>query len=265
MSRLAALFNFPMVRADRSALGAGAENALSLCFDSQDDALNFARDSAERGNDWLARNEVNLAKHYIEGRCNVILEIRSDTDDQVGYFVFRRVPPVHAYLGRSFNSAIELQRSADGGGAYGDDRAMRVGVSHAIKCAKQRVPSRVWFEAREQRPYFGWVSPQATTVKFSEDTGFIICERESGVAGVPTDKGNGVGIHSVVEGIPKVAGCILHDPSYVSGELLCQADFMSLLAGLHVFIDNSDVWFSREERIDARFSVFNVFPATLDL
>lgn len=255
-----------MICDDRPALGVPlAQQAGHLRFDSRDDALCFASDCVKRGNDWLALNEVNLSKHYIEGRCNIVLDVRADTYDHVGHLILRRIPAIHADSGRPFDTSGDVQAGPEGSGAYWDDCAMRIGVSHPVEGAEQRIPSRVWFEAGEQRPYFGWVSPQATTVEFSQDTGFVVCEGEPRVARLSTDKCDCAGINGMVESVSEVAGGVLDDAANIAGELLSEADFVGLLAGLRVFVDNSGVWFSREERFDTRFCILNVFPATLDL
>lgn len=255
-----------MICGDRPALDVAlTKQSSNLRFDSRDDALCFASDCVKRGNDWLALNEVNLAKHYVEGRCNIILDVRTDAYYHVGYLVFRRVPVVHTDSGGAPDRAGNVQTGPNGGGAYWDDRAMRIGVSHPVERTEQRIPSRVWFEASEQRPYVGWVSSQASTVKFSQDTGFVICEGEPCVARIAADKCDRAGIDSMVKSVSEVAGGVLDDAPNIGGELLSKADFVGLLAGLRVFVDNSGVWFSREERFDPRFCILNVFPASLDL
>lgn len=252
---------------DRPAVLGGTipQNSGGLRFDSQDDALSFARDGVESGNDWLARNEINFAKHYIEGRFNLVLNFRASTGDQIGNLVFRRIPMVNSDLYWPSNLFAEFKFGSDSRRADRDDYAMRVGVSHPVECAEQLVPSRVWFEARKQRPYFDWITSKSATVKFSCDASVVVGEGEPGVARISTDEGNRVSVDCMVESVSEVTGGILDDTTDVGRELFSQADFVGLLAGLRIFIDNCGVWFSREKGFDARFSIFNVFPAALDL
>ena len=52
-------------------------DTVRLRFDSQDDALDFARRSVEKSQDWFARNPFDFAKCYGEGELDIVVNFRS--------------------------------------------------------------------------------------------------------------------------------------------------------------------------------------------
>jgi hypothetical protein len=61
---------------DRPALRDGGKETYSaaLSFSSHDDALDFARRSVEKSNDWFAAKRVDLVNRYVNGHFAIVLK-----------------------------------------------------------------------------------------------------------------------------------------------------------------------------------------------
>ena len=62
-----------------------------LRFETQDDAINFGIDLTERGNNWLASNNLNVAERYLKGDLHVVLSIRADAEPHIPSIPLRAI------------------------------------------------------------------------------------------------------------------------------------------------------------------------------
>jgi hypothetical protein len=141
---------------------------------------------------------------------------------------------------------------------------MCVGVPYTIETPKKGIPSLVWLETGQKWADRRWVPTEAFTIQFSQNALGVLREGESGVVRVTAAKTNGRGINSVVQGVSEVGSSVLNDRSDLPGNRCGKPDFMHILAGVRVELDETGVWLTLKEAADLGPCLLDVFAATLD-
>lgn len=250
---------------DLTGLGTGSDDPVRLRFDSQDDALNFARDSVKRGNDWLATQRISPLKDYIEGRVHLVVNCRPGPKAQEFDLVFRRVPVTVTNPAGAIDLALfDADPLCHHSLPHWDNHAMRIGVPYAVQSPQQVIPSLVWLESHKERVNFWWVSRKPFAAEFSCNASAVSGEREAGVCGSAPIDHQSASVQGVIERIPEVSGGVFCDDADFHRQIGSESDLVDLLACIRVHIDNTGVRLCVEESAHTRGSVFNLFACVAD-
>lgn len=245
--------------------GSFANEAGSLCLYGENDALNFARYGIEGANRLLASQDINVAKRYVEGDLDLIVQVGTWAEPQIFDLICRGVPAGVAEAPTGNAAARNARLHHHTGRANRHEHAVSVGVPYAVETPQQVIPSLVWVERCQERAYLGWVSSQTTTIEFSQNAGGIACEGKAGVWGVTADQCDRASIDGMVESIAKIAAYVFDDSPEFTRKGGCEPYLMDFLAGLRIYLDDTGVWARFKEGADSRFCVLNVLPAAFDL
>lgn len=243
----------------------GGEDTGRLCFRSQDDALNFARDSVQRGNDWLARQSISPLENYTKGRVHLILNVRSVPKAHEFDLVFRCVPLAVSEFARPINGTeVNAERLIDDRMSYWDNHAMRVGVPYTVQAPQQVIPSLVWLEPSQKRVDFRWIAAQSITLKFTDNANGIAGEGEAGIFRKSSFQGNSTAVNGMIKSVSQVTGGVLDDSADFLGQVSSEFDFMYLLSRLNINIDNTGEWITVNESAHPLTGIFNLIACVAD-
>jgi hypothetical protein len=244
-------------------LGARGQNTSRFSFDSQNDAINFGHDLAEKSKDWLISSNINVAKRYIEGDINLCIHLRSATEPHIFNLICRREPSAVAKFAarqKSRKGGIHTYR----GRSYWDERAMRIGVPYSVEANQQIIASRIWSEPDKGGVYFRRNVREFPGFQFAFKMNLVVSEGESRLLGIDDAKGDGGPIDSVVERAAQVAYDALDEDSKAPRQLSSQTNFMNALSGISVHVDNCGKWATIEKALDGRFEFINIGACCLD-
>lgn len=132
-------------------LGAGAQNASRLRFETQHDAFNFARQSVEEGQRFMARNGFSCSNYYLEGNCEIHLHVTSLSDSSKLKLVSHIVPFVDTNGKRA--STVEPFALKNGScilHGYVKDALVFIGGGHSAECPKQVISAKIWLEPSQK-------------------------------------------------------------------------------------------------------------------
>lgn len=222
-----------------------------LCFDSQDDVINYAKKVVEDSNGWLAVHDVNIAHRYKSGDCEIYVRCTSELMAKDFHFIFHPVPVRRTQCEPSLNiQAVEV----DCASAYGDgaDNRMFVGVSEFVETPQGVIPSLVWLEpANEVNDFLGMIlqPPFYCVLKASHIRG----NREESVL-LRHDS-----VHGLVKGVPQVGDSVSSDALQGDWHGLSELDLMNFLSSVQVSLYDAGVWVTCHESSNLPFKVTDVF------
>lgn len=246
-------------------LSAKLEKAKCLAFNSADDALDFGAKLVERGNDWLAANDLNVAERYVKGSLNIVVKYRASTQAHVFDLVFRRMPSAIADLrGRKDLSSGAAKFGKAALHSERDEQAMRVGIPYSVQGPQHLIASLVWLEPHQERSDFRRDILKSSAAQFTFDACDVPREREAGILWGTISKADGTCISGMVESIAQIAGGVLENGGEASGKVGSQPDFVDVLAGITVKIDNTSAWLSLKEGSNSGVQVLGVLACALD-
>lgn len=232
----------------------------ALRFGSHEDARNFASQVVKNGRDWLARENWNVAKRYVEGEFDIVLEYSSRTDSAKYHLVLSAIPD----RGWNGNAAV---RCASKLNSLGEEPAASVpdrnegGVFTArnlVHGPEGVIPSLIRLERAEQRDDITWqvLAPSAYHVSQFRS---VVSERK--VAGFGTDLAieKGAGECGLIQGMPQAFDGILSQVRETVWDVSDEFDLVKLSDAIVVHLDSSGVWFAVSEGFRSRFEIPYVF------
>lgn len=223
----------------QAASGPLAYDAGGLRFDSQDDALDFGRNLAERSKRWLARQGMTAFERYIEGGSNLVIHARVWAEAHELYFLFRRVPPAVADRAASNEPAPDRKAAHHHGRSYWDHKAMSSGVPYAIQSPKEGIASLVWLERREEGAQLRRISAEGATIELPVYACGVPREREAGSLRVSSTEDLRGAVDRVVQCVTQRPNCVFQDHLDFIGELPGEAKLMDVLATLWIGFDEA--------------------------
>ena len=130
-------------------------DAATLCFNSHEDAIDFANKSFQDTVRWQAVNDVDFAKRYERGGLHVAIDIEvgSFADPSKCHLIFVAVPGrIHNSLHGTAAQNSEIPKLE----FIGDDchrakDSMFVGISQLVQGPQGVIPSLVWLERFHDR------------------------------------------------------------------------------------------------------------------
>lgn len=226
---------------DTSATISGEEfEASGLCFDTVDDARDFARQSVEDSQHWLAANDVDFVKRYAEGDVYIVLKLRVGTHHREYDLVFLGVPRWSREQEVFCADPHVPDLCAAHDYADGHNQSVLVTARGAVQCPQQVVPSLVRLERPQVRddllrkifaPAFDGVLQFAGTASEGE-----VC-----VLGVDRARGDRDGIHGEVERGSEVVERVSGKLTGEVGNRLAQRDLVRVVDAIRVGLNNAGV------------------------
>jgi len=239
-----------------------------LRFDSQDDALNFARDLVQRSSDFLAAQSLNVVKCYVHGQCNIAVELRSMRDSEVFQLVFSSIPAISDELNpisTNENTIADLKIGSSPVLDRSNDGSVRVGVPYLVQTKHQPIYSLVRAECYKERVDFRRNALESgTSFELTLNGSGSITDRKCRVLRVAAVEGEGAGVNSVIQGVSEIGGGILDDGVQSSGRLPSDTDLVNILSSLRIVLNDAGVCLTFVEPYDFRYHVANVLICTAD-
>lgn len=237
-------------------------NAGRLRFESQDDALDFARRSVEKSRDWLARNSLDFAKRYKEGEIEIVINSRVGGSAEEYDLVFFAIPfgggyrPASGYL-----HMVNMDSCCSH--TNGDDDPMIALSANPVECPDYIIPSLVRIETPKERQDIRWETFAIARDSVFEVSGFISNGKMNTIR--PASFGSGsYSVHRLVE-------CRSQPVDYVVGEVgvpvrerLGELDFVKLVNAVRIGFNETNVGFFLEEFIDSRTELGQVSLCSRD-
>jgi len=226
-------------------------NPASLCFDTRDDAFNYASKIVEDSKRRCTVYNVNLCQRYEDIKLEVDLHCRSVLDMSQYHFIFRVVP-----YGRDLDGYYRSLEKVSAGAGSSDTHGNRcedfmfVGITQLVQGPQKIIPSFVWLARNHVvKDVFGDVL--RGLVSSTLDLSQIETEGEVRfLSGRPS--GNSTIISSLVEGGSKIANNIESNAGQNHWHGLSQFDFIKILSSVGILFHSSDVWIA--------FDKSNLFP-----
>lgn len=233
------------------------EQTAGLRFDSEKDLSDFIRHSVEDGNEWLARNKLNIAERYADGNLRIVFHIFIGKCQREYELVFSATPDQRiGHDAGVFPNGVVCPDATNGRDHRSDD-CVFVGVTNLVQCPEKVIPTLVRLESphhrNDSRRDILGVS-LATRRKI-----YIRPEGEVGVLGSGLSGNNGRCVSDVVENGPQAVNRIDHDSGNSIGNELSEYDFVRIMNAVRVRLDNVVMFYSVDEPIDLAFRVNNTF------
>jgi len=220
-------------------------DSASLCFDSHDDALNFADKQVKDANRWLAVHDLNIANHYVRGDLEIRVIVRSGTNAEQFHFVFRAIPNGSLDQRAAPNEVRFFPQNVSASHGDGGNDSVFVGVAKGVQSVKKVIPSFVWLErAHDCRDFVREVFTSALYSSF-ELNGVV---SEGKVSATPTKSE-----HHVIKGRPSVNSCVLDESLQIDWHGFGELVLMDLLARVRIDLGDMGAWLTFEELGDLPF------------
>lgn len=245
------------------ALTLEVKQPLSFSFGSHEDALDFARHSAENSRRWTARDPLDWPKLYEHLEMHLILRVRVRTDNTEHHLIIFGVPGRwEAHFDGQPGVPECAHKRIPNCNADGDKDAVLGPISELVHCPNKWVPSFVRAERPKQREnIIRQVLAPTTPDDVGVDLGVSIRNREVSPFEASVSSCHCRGESGLVEDGSQALGdldSLIEEPVW---KALSQNDLMGLISGLRVYIDHGAVWLATEERLDSRFQIIDVFPS----
>ena len=131
--------------------GTGVETS-GLRFDSQDDALNFARQGVEKSNRLFSSYELALVKRYEVGDIDIAIEVTVADRRSRDYDLIVSAIPSNGR--KNVTRARRLDPPVNSFDTNWNQRNVLVGVTQLVQCPQVKIPSTVRLERHKKRPDF---------------------------------------------------------------------------------------------------------------
>ena len=229
-----------------------------LCFDSQDDALNFANKSVEDSIRWLSIHNVNFCHRYEHLNLEIVIDACSMSNSNQYHLIFRAVPSGWDFKG---NQSLEISmiehgaacRHGDGGNDF-----MFVGITKLVQGPEKIIPSFVWLKRHHEiKDVF------MDILGASCSSTFHVSERGAkGEMCVPPtiSSSHGDRVSDLIKGGTQTANNIKGDTGKPNWHGLNELNLMSILNSVRIEFNDSGVWVSLEEN---RYFPFKLTKTTL--
>jgi hypothetical protein len=210
--------------------------ALTLCFSSQNDALDFAGKLVEDGNGWLTANNIDFVERYRIGELYLVLKVTTGAGSAEYDFVFFSVPSGE----RDTYWPSERCAFHDHTAAHdpdGSEQAVFVGRTEAVHGPEEVIPSFVCLERGKERSDIRrqiFAAPFNDIIKISGGSR----EGKISILGVSDARSFGGRIASLVKGRSKIVDRIGSNIAQGVGNGLGEFDFMRLGDSIRLGLDN---------------------------
>ena len=237
-------------------------NTARLCFDSQDDALDFARRSVEKSQNWLARNSLDFAKRYKEGELEIVIHLSVVARAEEYDLVFFAVPVVSGDRSASRDSHIASMKPG-GGRAHRDDEPMIAFPANPVECPNYVVPSFVRVETPKEREDIRWEILAIASESIFKLSGRV-GDGKMNTIGSASSRGNSDRVHRLIEGGSQAIDHIVGEVGVPVGKQFRESDFVKLVNAIRVGLNETHVWFFLEKLLDPSIKIANLFLCPRD-
>jgi hypothetical protein len=252
----------------RPELAAARENAGRLRFSSQNDALDFARHSAENARRWSQTNAINLAERYKHLQCHVVLrlidQIRANDADY--HLVIFGVPSGwEPHLHDQSRATEAFHEGIAHTHPNWDENAMLGPIGKLVQTPDQWIPSLVRIERPKKRDniIMQIFAPPATD-DIGVELGVGISNRKVGAFETGVSEQGGGGEASFVQSCSK-ALCYFDGLIEESiWENLSKADLVNFITSIRVSLNQTSVWLGFEKSLNARFKIADMLVCSGD-
>jgi hypothetical protein len=233
-------------------------DATALRFRSHQDALNYAAHCVEKANRRLAlQNWFGMVDNYVVGNLYVRVpfgRFGRAVDYDFCFLGQRRRSEFHVgHLGIDVNSDRgfpEIHRNKN---------SVFFGIRECIQCPKGVVPSFVWLEPFKERANLkGEIVFQAVdSVRPKID---VFGERErSKIIGISVGTmPHSDGVSHLIQAGPEIANGIEHNTGNIIGESFTKAEYLQIISGISITLDNMGVGLIWRKDLDCVFQIRNM-------
>ncbi|MBM3543359.1 MAG: hypothetical protein FJX44_02460 [Alphaproteobacteria bacterium] len=231
---------------DRPALKlSNNSDSATLCFSSQEDALNFARRGIEYSNCGAAFNPIELVESYVKGDVCIVLKMAARSDPSECDAVFVALPPdSDTPRARDF-ARMKVHSSGD---SDWDQKPMFVGITEFVEDPEGVIPSLMRIErAKERRNLWPQVftSPGNIVVQLGRG----IPEREVGFFGISNSAQDTSGVSTLVEGRSEGLDGLDGGVGPTVWEIARKLNAMDIKP-IRINLDSRNCWVFLEERLN---------------
>jgi hypothetical protein len=239
-------------------------DSAALRFDSQDDALNFAKHCVENGRRRFRAGVLAVLKRYVDSDLYLVIKAKAPLDAGVWDFVFRAIPDGGLV---EFDGASP-SRTSDFGcccrASNEGDQRMFAQVAHVVESPEKIIPSLVWLERSKERSDFRWDILRDTPHAILEICGGIgegeHAKLQVGVAGREV----GGRPRGVIETGPQVFNDFGRENAPTERESLGYESFVDFVSSVRISLNNSGVWLFSEKAVNLGFEIIEMFLCAPD-
>lgn len=234
-----------------------------LSFGSQDDALDFARHSAERGRGWLAAHSLDIPERYCNGNLSIVLRIAPYGERCECDLVIFSVPPGKEFCSSGETSCSEMDL-AEHHGDWLKQHDMSA-VADLVECPNGIVPSLIRIESPKQRQDLREeivASTAAYHVGFK--LGFRVGDREISSPGPYFPGADSGSVPGLIKSRSQGDASLESQFSGPIRESFGKSDLVDFVRSIRIKLANVAAWLVFKEPLDPRFQVTNMFVCTPD-
>lgn len=220
-----------------------------LCFNSAEDALNFARHSAEDSVRWLTANRIDLYELYKNSHLELVIRFVSMRDADQYHLVFRAIPPRWPRcLLRGSGVGVGAAHAGDHGCDF-EDSFVFGGVSQLVHGPKEMVPSFVWLKRDHQiKDFFRDVSGAPLWGSCVFQSGSGVGEGEMSVLPFVA-RGACDGVPGLIERGSQMVDGLEGKPGDFPWHGFSEDDLVDIFGSVNVVFDQLAVWVRPSKRI----------------
>jgi hypothetical protein len=227
-----------------------------LRFDSQDDALNFARHSIKRSQHWLASHSLNWPERYKKGEIDIVLQISTDAGDRKNDLVFFAVP-----AGRRDNQGHRAAHSHppdDETGTRADRKYKPVSTlpTNSVECPDECIPTLVRLERAKKREDIRWKILEPSVQGILNIRG-VVRDGEMDLVGALCVTGDCDGVGGMIETGSQPLESLVSDIRDEGREIGRELYFV-FLKSLRIALNDSGVWLCVEKGLSPRVDIANL-------
>ncbi len=236
----------------------------SLCFNSQQDALDFARNLVKNSANRLAVYRPDLVERYVKNEIEIVVVCRVGTELEEYHLLFCAIPDrINVELKPS--RAMKIEAGADSGTrSHRDQHFVFISNGYFIQSPQNLIPTLVRLERPKQRPNVlrDILAPAfEVSLKISKSSR----EREVCFFGVGSSSSESNSVNSLVQGGSEVVDDIADDIGEIIRHRPNHLHFVnSVTRLLWIWLDDSVVRTGFNECPDFPFEVGDVFLSVCD-
>lgn len=250
-------------------LGARGEDATRLRFDTQDDALDFARKCAEDGRRWARERGFSCANDYLNGRARIDISCRAPSKAHEFKLVAQVIPPVVAdpYAFRTYMERPRLPGGVDNHSVtierYAGDLLVFVRSGKGADAIEQCIPSIVRVEiANEPRQIR--VNALAAPLNFVIKVLGCFSEWEVDPTSVAPSKQNSRFYKRLIERVSEIVHSVVDMNSQTGRKTVTEAELDYLLASIRVRVADDVISAALNEGGAKRFELIDACFCPVD-
>ena len=257
-------------QASAESSAARGKDAPCLRFDSQSDALNFARKCAEDGHRWTRERGFSCTNDYLNGRSRIDIAFRTLPEAHEFKLIAQVVPFVGPDLGAC--RPIDAKRPRPSGSAYNhsaaiernaDDLLVFVRPGERADPVEQIIPSIVRVEAANE-PRQIRVDALASPLYFVIKILGRFSKRKVDTAAISATKQNRRIYERLIERMSEIIHGMRDRESHRRRQALMEAKFDDVLTGLRVRIVDDVISAALNERSAKRFELIDACFCPID-